>query len=370
MTTRCYHLITNPGLEDAVIAELARHPEATVFSRCSTPLPGIVAVTVTEGSRDAEIAALSTLRTIYQGIEIRAQHTLSPEATDSARRLQDEITDTAASVHWAELSAGQSLAVRCRRIGTHPLRSPAIEREVGTILVSRYAVPVDLSTPDVTIRVDIVHRQLSVGVLVTPPELDRRFQWAYRPRVTLSPVIAAALLHWDQSDDSLIQHGSILDPFCGSGTIPLEAAAQQQAGLLPSVPIYGGDNNFEAIAGARANFYCNGLIDKAIIRWTDSTAGESFLRAWGDRGVTRIIANPPFGVRLGKHIHFDRFYDLFLSAAAKVLPVGGSITMLSSRRRGALNRVLQHQRCWVAPRVQMIELGGVHAGVFQIYRRR
>ncbi len=370
MTTRCYHLITNPGLEDAVVSELLRHPEAALFSYPTTSLPGVAEASGAGTSRDAEIAVLASLRTIYHAVEIRGEHTLSQEAMSSSTRFLEEITNIVTAARWPELSAGQSLAVRCQRTGTHPLRSPDIEREVGSVLVSAYAAPVNLGDPEITIRVDLTERSLSVGVLVTPAEMDRRYHWIYRPRVTLSPVVAAALLHWDHRSETPTQTGAILDPFCGSGTIPLEAADQQRLGLLPLVPVFGGDNNCEAIAGARANLWWNNLFGEAALRWTDSTSIDQFSRAWGDRGITRIIANPPFGVRLGKHIHFDRFYDQFLSAAAAVLPREGSITMLSSRRRGALNRVLQHQQRWSVPRVQMIQLGGVHVGVFQIYRRR
>ncbi len=365
MSTSCYHLITNPGLEHAVIREVLTpgsvwEPLLGEPPTPGEPMSGVVEIRST-GPHKAIGAALLQLRTIYHAVEIRATSTLTPQALSDRRVLTAELTAALDQGDFPELQGGASLAVRCRRRGTHPLQSPDIEREAGSALVRRYRCPVRLSAPDITVRVEVNGSALTAGILRTPPEMDHRYHWLYRPRVTLNTVVAAALVQWERRETTC--SGALLDPFCGSGTILLEAARHSPRTL------YGGDNNPEAVAGTRANLTCNGLGNAAMVRCSDATRVDQFTRVWADRNITGIVCNPPFGVRLGKGVNFHRFYRDFLTGAAAVLPSGGILIMMSSRRRGVLNEVLHNVPHWDPPQVQLIETTGVFPGIFFLRRR-
>jgi putative N6-adenine-specific DNA methylase/tRNA (guanine6-N2)-methyltransferase len=158
--------------------------------------------------------------------------------------------------------------------------------------------------------------------------------------------------------------GALLDPFCGSGTIPIEAASWAET---EGSPIYASDLAPEAVAGTRANAACNGLDRRIIPRRADATELGRYYR---DRGVTTIVCNPPFGVRLGKRINFDQFYRSLLDGAAEILPGDGRLVLLSSRRRGRLNAVIADSPMWTLKGVHLIETGGVFPGIFVLERRR
>jgi len=306
-----------------------------------------------------------------------------PELADPAE--ETVLAAVRAAVNDAVLPGigpGMTFAARCLRDGRHAVQSPTIEREAGTIIGRRTGAAVNLTAPDVTVRVDVSGTLLVIGEVVGAQALDRRFQWIYRPRITLSPVVAAAALYLadmpdpehpviDQvarrgarcADAGGAATGALLDPFCGSGTIAIEAASWSSA---PEAPIYASDLAPEAVAGTRANAACNGFARRIIPRRADATQLAHYYR---DRGIATIVCNPPFGVRLGKRINFDQFYEALLAEAAGVLPVGGRLVLLSSRRRGRLNVVIARSAAWRLQGVHLIEIGGVFPGIFVLERR-
>ena len=115
----------------------------------------------------------------------------------------------------------------------------------------------------------------------------------------------------------------LMDPFCGGGTILIEAARRAR-GLPPGLerafafqnladhdpaiwarvsseaapgtvaegPLLGGDRDSKALAAARANAEAAGVVD--AIEWRQSDARQ----LKGPVGPGRIVTNPPYGERL------------------------------------------------------------------------
>lgn len=365
-----YHLITNPGLEDIAEKEarellissesrraISSRDSSTGFTRAPEGRTGVTVITSPEALPET---LFQRMHSIYRAIRVTGSGEITGlevmEGTTAIRALRE----FAREIPFPEITSGTTLAVRCRRRGDHHFRSPHVERAIGSILVDRYGSPVDLENPEVTVRVEITGSKVDMGVLLTPAELDRRFQWLYRPRVTLSTVTAYALL---SLADSCEIDGALLDPFCGSGTIPLEAASHRADGIFAS------DISSEAVAGTRANLEINGMADRVMVRCLDATDTPRFVRAWGGRAITRIVCNPPYGVRLGRTIAFGPFYRSILDGASRVLPSGGVLVMMSSRRRGILNEAIADSPWWRILHVRVVETGGVYPGIFVLKRR-
>lgn len=69
-----------------------------------------------------------------------------------------EVIDTAVRVAELALGPGARFAVKCRRVGEHPYRSPDVVKEVGAAVAKALrgrGVRVDLDRPDVTIGVEV-----------------------------------------------------------------------------------------------------------------------------------------------------------------------------------------------------------------------
>jgi putative N6-adenine-specific DNA methylase/tRNA (guanine6-N2)-methyltransferase len=356
----CYHVRTNPGLEPLLADEIvARIPDSATILR---PFGRAGWVECRRTSSQAA-AQWRRLRLAYEVVEVRAAARDARLTADNPDVALQAVSEIAGRAPFPEITSDTSIAARCLRTGSHSFHSPDAERAAGTAVVTRYRCPVNLRNPRMTVRADIHDDTLVAGLLLTPDPLDRRFTWVYRPRITLSTPAAAALL-WTAED---APPGALLDPFCGSGTIPLEAAAQMHhTGTMSPAPVYASDLSPEAVAGTRANLALNGLKNRVCVRTADAT---DLARRYTDRGVTRIVCNPPYGVRLGRRLDFSAFYSALLDGAAKVLPPDGLLVLMSSRRRGRLNAVVKRSEEWSIARVVLIETGGVYPGIFVLRRR-
>ena len=145
------------------------------------------------------------------------------------------------------------------------------------------------------------------------------------------------------------------DPFCGSGTIPIEAAliaknrapgldrsfAAQKWKNLPSgiwmdaadeamdkefhgsYDIWGGDIDPECVALSRHNAELAGVDD--CVRFEVADAGK-FHR---DSEYGQLVTNPPYGERLLDRQQAEALYRAF-GAAARTLPPGWRLVVLSS----------------------------------------
>lgn len=145
------------------------------------------------------------------------------------------------------------------------------------------------------------------------------------------------------------------DPFCGSGTIPIEAAliaknrapgldrsfSAQKWDILPSklwldaaqeamdkeysghYDIWGGDIDRGAVELSRANAVKAGVED--IVRFQTADAA-AFHR---DEPKGRVVTNPPYGERLMERREAEELYRAF-GAAWRQMPAGWELALLSS----------------------------------------
>ena len=145
------------------------------------------------------------------------------------------------------------------------------------------------------------------------------------------------------------------DPFCGSGTIPIEAAlialnrapglnrrfdaeawqflpprtfarAREEAKDLEfhgKYDIWGGDTDPRAVTLAEENARKAGVAEQVRFSVADATA---FHR---DDAYGRVVCNPPYGERLLDKNEAERLYRAF-GAAMRTLPEGWRIAVLSS----------------------------------------
>ena len=147
----------------------------------------------------------------------------------------------------------------------------------------------------------------------------------------------------------------LCDPFCGSGTIPIEAAliaknrapgldrsfSAQRWSWLPArawmeaaeeamdkeyqgtYDIWGGDIDPQAVALARSNAEKAGVED--LVRFQVADA-RRFARS---EPYGRIVTNPPYGERMLEKKEAEGLYRDF-GAAFRALPAGWSLALLSS----------------------------------------
>lgn len=114
----------------------------------------------------------------------------------------------------------ESFVVRCERNGSHNFSSNDIEKEAGEIIHNKYKVKVDLKNAKTTIIIDIINNQCYIGIDFTGESLSKRNYRIKLSNGSINACLAYCLLRIAEYESKDI----ILDPFCRSGEIPIEAA--------------------------------------------------------------------------------------------------------------------------------------------------
>ena len=248
-------------------------------------------------------------------------------------------------VPWERVIAtGQAVTLRvtCRKSRLY--HSDAVAERITRDLVERMDADVsatredgetDASTDDAQLIVVRFDRdRCTISADSSGAHLHQR---GYRTSITQAPMretLAAALVMasgWDQ-------HAPLLDPFCGSGTIPIEAAliaAQVAPGRnrqfqfmhwpdydaaewkhvlarangrvrQDATPFIGGsDRNAAALRASRENAERAGVIGMLRLEKADALAlNDQRHEGW-------IVSNPPYGVRLGDRAESKRLLSRF-----------------------------------------------------------
>lgn len=362
---------TTPGLEDVARAEGERLIRGAGLSLeeatgASDPfaLPGVVAWTLAAHHAFPDVHVRSPLagaRSLYHV----AVHVA--ELAWDGRTLASLITGLA-DVGLSEMRSTASFRVSCSRVGDHDFHSPEVEREAGSVLQARYRTDVDLEHYTLHVKIDIVGSRAFVGYQLTGRKgLDRRHRWVYHPRVTLRTPIAFGMLVLCGYAD---RPGALHDPFCGSGTILLEAAGVCRDEGMEIPPLSGSDWDAKAVAGAGANLREAGLGERAGHESVSVSQhdAQDLDALFEPASLDYIVTNPPFGIRIGRGANLLSMYRDFLGSAAVVLRPGGRLAMLVARRRGAFNKVLATLPEFTIEHVRVVEMGGVYAGLFVLRR--
>ncbi|AFG37370.1 methyltransferase [Spirochaeta africana] len=361
-TNKALRLVCDPGLEDICAAE-AQKLQGEMPGSAAVAVPGEIRSGMAYLQQPStDTPGLLRLRTAYYILQDLGNLTASGDAMIPA------LADLAAATDIPGLATAASFRVCTERFGDHPFASGDVNRRVGAVIGARTPARVQLDNPELTVRVDIRNDTAWMGIQLHPESLDKRYRWAFRPRVTLRTTIAAGMLQmgmrylrdYESQADAHPAGLTVVDPCCGSGTILLEAAA-----MLPDATVLGGDIDEAAVAGSIENALAAGVAPRLDIRTWDATHLEEHLAAGS---VDLVVTNPPFGVRLGARLNFRDFYLQLLQAAARILRPGGGLVLLAGKKRGLFNYLLRDLPEWRQMDARVIEIGGSFPGLFVLQR--
>ncbi|MDX2493731.1 MAG: bifunctional 23S rRNA (guanine(2069)-N(7))-methyltransferase RlmK/23S rRNA (guanine(2445)-N(2))-methyltransferase RlmL, partial [Desulfuromusa sp.] len=202
---------------------------------------------------------------------------------------------------------------------------------------------VAVEQPDVRLNLHIFKDQATLSIDLSGDSLHRRGYRIDGVHAPLKENLAAAILIRADWSEICAAGGALVDPLCGSGTLPLEAgliATDTAPGLLRSyfgffgwkqhaadlwndliasarqrqlvgqakkiAPIVGYDNDSRAVKAAWQHAQNAGL-DK-IIHFERRTLREFTVPEGCEAGL--LVANPPYGERLGIASELPSFYNL------------------------------------------------------------
>lgn len=354
-------ITTNPGLEDLVARDLQRQLHAH-------GLPAACVEREPNGARGRLLARVpaEASAVLAAAVELRsAHHLLRPlgrwllAESDPLDHLHDQF----AGVHIAELDwrgdgPEPSFRVTCERSGTHPFTSEDVARTVGAAVRVHHPRPVDLTGYDVHVRADVRKDRCHGGIQLTARSLTTRYDRPYRPQIKLRPNVAWAMAELARNPE----HGParvVLDPFCGSGTLLAESGRR-----WPGAMLCGSDVRTACVEGTLENGAHLGL-DTLTCREGDARAVDEL---WPDVRPDTVLANLPFGLRLGRSTNHYWLYRKFLEGLSRITEPGARVVLLVGKKK-LLNRVLLPGWVFKALHVRIVEMGGTWPALFLLERR-
>ena len=342
-------LTTNPGLEDCAFEELADAASGAAWApgELSREDSGVAGRLLVRASRpEPDLTGLARLLRSVHHLH-RPLHRFRLEGRDPLQEIETAFQ----AVDLSMLGPGTPFRISSRRQGGHAFTSHDVQRVAGAAVVARTGAPVDLTRFRVELCVDVLNATVVVTQRLTRRPLSLRPHWPSRPRVSLRANVAHCALRLAGLGP---RSRAVGDPFCGSGTVLLEAGS-----WLPRIGLWGGDIAERAVERARHNLAATGLAQRARVVTGDAhEAGE-----WLPGGLDAIVTNPPYGQRLGRGIRFRSFYADFLREAARVLRPGGRVVLLATRG-DALRKALRETGTLRLLTVVPIETGELHPRLF------
>jgi putative N6-adenine-specific DNA methylase/tRNA (guanine6-N2)-methyltransferase len=352
-------LTTNPGLEDVVADELSERLWVAGIDAASLeverkPLGFSGNVLILLPRLDAVVERVACeLRSVHHVVCPLYGFDVAPDGDDALDVIAAQLT--ARGVPALEADGLLTFRVTSRRSGNHNFTSVDVQRRAGAALVDRYGLGVDLERPGCQVRVDVIGSRCMVGVQLTRESLSRRKQRRYNPRGAVKSNVAYAMLRF-----AGLATGRILDPFCGSATIPIEAAQ-----VFPDLDIEASDYSERAVEGARQNVEAAGLTQRIDVLCRDlSDLPEHHPAGRFDA----IVTNPPFGVRIGRGMNFHTFYSRFLDVAAHLLKPRGRLVFLAWKR-GVIDRANRPHDRFRRNHVRVVETGGIFPRIYVLEKR-
>ncbi len=317
---------TNPGMEGLVFEELQALLKAAGRSghsvgQVDSGIRGRVGIATRLDP--AELFDMARhLRSAHHLLEPFGHFHLDPADPDPLATIRERV----AAIDIPAMADRPTFRVSCERHGEHAFTSPEVMRWAGAGIIDRWDAPVDLENHQVHLRVDVVDTLVSVTRQHTEAALSHRFDMPVRQRVAIKPNVAWAALHLAGVDATT---DVLADPFCGSGTILLEAGH-----LFPELTLWGSDLHGKAVEAARRNLDHNGLGDRAVLGRVDAL---DMGRWYPEASVDAMVTNPPYGHRMAPRQDFESFYDALVRQAKRVLRPGGRLAVFVEKRT-AFNR--------------------------------
>lgn len=219
------------------------------------------------------------------------------------------------------------------RVGaSHAWQTPEVEYEIGGAIAEvygdRHKWKPKMTDYDLHIRADVIGNQVVLGVQLNVHDLSKGRHFArYRNAVTIKTNLAYAMIRLA----NLKEGDTILDPFCGSGTLLLEALEMYNGNLRNCL---GMDVSRRSADGARANAVAEGHTGQNTVRFVCSDARSLRRHVDADGSVDAVVSNLPWGIMTGQNqsvSSLQTLYEVFLRNAWYVLRDGGRVVMLVLR---------------------------------------
>ena len=296
----------------------------------------------------------------------------------------EEIYNKLKSMDWDFIKEYQTFAIRTERFGVHEYTSIDVMKVAGQAVIDsimekkKYRQKVNLENPDVIIRVDIIGEDMLVGIdLVGEKSLHKRGYKLYNHPAALKTTLAQQLIMLSGWEPDKV----LLDPMCGSGTIPIEAGLKVKN--IPGSFWRKKDLQFIKLdVGIDWVEYLRKIDEKVIkkkvkakivasdkllrnVKGSEYNAQKALVRdlitfrridiEWLDLKIKEgeidyIITNPPYGRKLSYYEEVQKIMKYLFYQAKYVLSDNGKLIIVTPHKNMVLSNsdkygfIIEHER--------------------------
>lgn len=333
-------LTTNPGIEDIVENEVKESFKAKLLGKF-LGLQGRVLIE----TREKNLGKIFLLRSIYHVIKYISQFEI-----ETNKKGLETIYKKLKDIDINELINAKTFRVTSQRIGLHNFTSIQIQKFAGKALVEKYNKKVDLKNFDINVICEAIGNKCFIGLQLTKNSLHKRFVKPFNHPAAIKPPLAYAMLRLAE----IKENETLLDPFCGGGTIPIEAAQIYRG----KINVLASDINKKFLEGAKLNAKSAKVKKYIKFKIADACELENFYKK-----VDKIVTNPPYGVRMGKWKDLKSFYYNFLTSASKILSKNGKIVIINLKAAAFRNLIFKTKSFYISHE-RVVESGGLYPHIF------
>nr|XP_012221452.1 PREDICTED: THUMP domain-containing protein 3-like [Linepithema humile] len=244
--------------------------------------------------------------------------------------------------------------VTCERSGKHAFESKDVAMVIGGELQDKYHWMVDLSMYHLEVVCKLTDGELLMHLRVTHESKHCRNIVNFGP-TTLRSTICYSMLRLANPKLGDI----VVDPMCGSGSIPIEAAL-----AFSHCYVLCGDNHPKAVEKTKSNMDVSTTGCKIdLVQWTAATL------PFKNSFIDIIVTDMPFGKRSGNKTYNKILYKKFLMELGRVVKITSGQLVLLTYDRTSFKEALQivGKLFWVSKTVG-VNVGGLHAVVYVMNR--
>lgn len=207
-----------------------------------------------------------------------------------------------------------TFAVTASIIGKRQFRQDYLKFKVASVLKTKKLIHQEESKPEIDFHIIIFNNSINLGIRLTKNPLYKRYYKVKALKGSLKANIAYCMLRLGEVKPEEI----VLDPFCGAGTIPIEAA-------LLGAKTFGFDIDKEAIRLAKRN---TGRA-KTQVTYEIKDSRNTNLEP---KSIDKIVSNLPFNKQIGIDSP-RRFFTKVLQESDKILKSKGKMIFLTIHSR-------------------------------------
>ncbi|MBN2047292.1 MAG: methyltransferase domain-containing protein [Anaerolineaceae bacterium] len=303
--------VTTRGLETICAEEINQLPHAAVstigYRRVHAQT---AAVSI------SEMLSLTTIDNLFLQIAEwrKVEHTrdMLPRFTDLSKQLP--LQKAVKSIQTIRpLPQNPSVSITANFVGKRNYNTQEIKDAIAAGIrdVYHWKYQQEVSSSDLNLRVFIEHQLAYIGAALTTQPLQKRAYKQVHLPGSLKPPVAAALVRLAHTAN----RARVLDPFCGSGTILIEAAATGCRAV-------GGDLNPEALNASDENL-SNARSSAALHCW------NAVNLPFTDFQFDAVITNLPWGGQIQTDIALPALYQKTGAELRRMIRPGGRIVLLA-----------------------------------------